>query len=146
MQRSSLLLLVSGDRHGARLGNPPKVCSSISWSHIRLCISSRPLGASIPFILLVKYSLTATTTEQSVAGADKMNKVAHSAIDIDHDVDNISKNQEHGVHRQAGISKVEAFNKALYILGPSGRILLYVLVVSLGLTMFAYALDQGITY
>lgn len=52
----------------------------------------------------------------------------------------------HGIHQQAGITKVEAFNKTLYQSGPSGKILLYVLTVSLGITMFAYALDQGITY
>lgn len=48
--------------------------------------------------------------------------------------------------QQAGVSKVEAFNRVLYQSGSSGRLLLYVLAVSLGLTMFAYALDQGITY
>lgn len=54
--------------------------------------------------------------------------------------------QDHGIHQQAGITKVEAFNKTLYQSGASGKLLLYVLVLSLGLTMFAYALDQGITY
>lgn len=88
----------------------------------------------------------ATVNETPAGGADKTNKIGHSAIDIDHGADDLSKDQEHGIHQQAGISKVEAFNKALYRSGPSGRILLYVLVVSLGLTMFAYALDQGITY
>lgn len=46
---------------------------------------------------------------------------------------------------QAGVSKVEAFNRVLYHSGPSGKMLLLTLVVSIGLTMFAYALDQGIT-
>lgn len=46
---------------------------------------------------------------------------------------------------QLGVSKVEAFNKVLYQSGPTGRILLWLLGVSIGLTMFAYALDQGIT-
>ncbi|KAL2067691.1 hypothetical protein VTL71DRAFT_15787 [Oculimacula yallundae] len=54
--------------------------------------------------------------------------------------------EDRSIHQQTGISKVEAFNRALYNSGPSGRLLLYVLVGSLGLTMFAYALDQGITY
>lgn len=54
--------------------------------------------------------------------------------------------EAHGIHQQAGVTKVEAFNKALYRSGASGKILLYLLIVSLGLTMFAYALDQGITY
>lgn len=44
-----------------------------------------------------------------------------------------------------GVRKVEAFNKALYASGRSGKILLYTLAVSIGMTMFAYALDQGIT-
>lgn len=45
----------------------------------------------------------------------------------------------------AGVSKVEAFNKVLYHSGPKGKILLWLLAVSIGLTMFVYALDQGIT-
>lgn len=44
-----------------------------------------------------------------------------------------------------GVSRVEAFNKVLYQSGRSGKILLWLLGVSIGLTMFAYALDQGIT-
>ncbi|KAH0845049.1 hypothetical protein AYO21_01689 [Fonsecaea monophora] len=44
-----------------------------------------------------------------------------------------------------GVSKVEAFNKVLYQSGRSGKILLWLLGISIGLTMFAYALDQGIT-
>ncbi|KJX92951.1 siderophore iron transporter like protein [Zymoseptoria brevis] len=59
---------------------------------------------------------------------------------------NERQSQHARLHQQAGVSKVEAFNKALYQSGPSGRLLLYVLVASLALTMFAYALDQGITY
>jgi MFS family permease len=45
-----------------------------------------------------------------------------------------------------GVRKVEAFNKALYQSGRSGRILLITLVASISLTMIGYALDQGITY
>ncbi|KAH6892507.1 major facilitator superfamily domain-containing protein [Thelonectria olida] len=48
-------------------------------------------------------------------------------------------------HTEIGVSKVEAFNKVLYRSGKSGKILLRLLGVSIGLTMFAYALDQGIT-
>lgn len=44
-----------------------------------------------------------------------------------------------------GVAKVERFSHVLYQSGKSGRLLLYVLVASIGLTMFAYALDQGIT-
>lgn len=50
------------------------------------------------------------------------------------------------VDQQAGVTKVEAFNRVLYNSGKAGKITLIVLVISLGLTMFAYALDQGITY
>lgn len=46
---------------------------------------------------------------------------------------------------QAGVSKVEAFNRVLYQSGPKGKILLWLLGLSIGLTMFVYALDQGIT-
>ena len=44
-----------------------------------------------------------------------------------------------------GVSRVEAFNKVLYQSGKSGKTLLWLLGVSIGLTMFAYALDLGIT-
>ncbi|PHH67718.1 hypothetical protein CDD83_6453 [Cordyceps sp. RAO-2017] len=46
---------------------------------------------------------------------------------------------------EIGVSRVEAFNKVLYQSGRSGKVLLWLLGVSIGLTMFAYALDQGIT-
>ncbi|KAK6225845.1 hypothetical protein QIS74_01892 [Colletotrichum tabaci] len=48
-------------------------------------------------------------------------------------------------HDAIGVSRVEAFNKILYQSGKSGRTLLWLLGISIGLTMFAYALDQGIT-
>lgn len=48
-------------------------------------------------------------------------------------------------HAEIGVSRVEAFNKVLYQSGKSGKILLWLLGISIGLTMFAYALDQGIT-
>ncbi|KIW39024.1 uncharacterized protein PV06_08841 [Exophiala oligosperma] len=46
---------------------------------------------------------------------------------------------------EIGVSRVEAFNKVLYQSGRSGKILLWLLGISIGLTMFAYALDMGIT-
>ncbi|KAF2158825.1 hypothetical protein M409DRAFT_61330 [Zasmidium cellare ATCC 36951] len=45
----------------------------------------------------------------------------------------------------AGVTKVEAFNKMLKE-SKSGTVLLWVLGISLILTMFAYSLDQGTTY
>lgn len=48
-------------------------------------------------------------------------------------------------HEPQGVRKVEAFNKVLYQSGRSGKLLLVTLVLSIGLTMFGYALDQGIT-
>ncbi|OAA69690.1 Major facilitator superfamily domain, general substrate transporter [Cordyceps fumosorosea ARSEF 2679] len=45
----------------------------------------------------------------------------------------------------AGVSRVEAFNRVLYQSGRAGQILLWLLGLSIGLTMFAYALDLGIT-
>ncbi|KAF2449848.1 MFS general substrate transporter [Karstenula rhodostoma CBS 690.94] len=44
-----------------------------------------------------------------------------------------------------GVAKVERFSHVLYQSGKSGRMLLYILVGSIGLTMIAYAFDQGIT-
>ncbi|KAK0103836.1 hypothetical protein ONS96_004946 [Cadophora gregata f. sp. sojae] len=49
------------------------------------------------------------------------------------------------VQAEIGVSRVEAFNKVLYQSGKSGKVLLWLLGISIGLTMFAYALDQGIT-
>ncbi|KAF5121157.1 Siderophore iron transporter 3 [Metarhizium anisopliae] len=46
---------------------------------------------------------------------------------------------------EVGVSRVEAFNKQLYQSGKRGKLLLWLLGVSIGLTMFAYALDMGIT-
>ncbi|KAM0414547.1 hypothetical protein ACHAPT_013615 [Fusarium lateritium] len=48
-------------------------------------------------------------------------------------------------HKAVGVSRVEAFNKVLYQSGKKGKILLWLLGISVGLTMFAYALDMGIT-
>ncbi|KAL4727858.1 hypothetical protein ACLX1H_004548 [Fusarium chlamydosporum] len=48
-------------------------------------------------------------------------------------------------HKEIGVSRVEAFNKVLYQSGKKGKILLWLLGISIGLTMFAYALDMGIT-
>jgi hypothetical protein len=45
----------------------------------------------------------------------------------------------------AGVAKVEAFNKVLHQSGRRGKTLLWLLGISVGLTMFVYALDQGIT-
>lgn len=46
---------------------------------------------------------------------------------------------------EIGVSRVEAFNKVLYQSGRAGQVLLWLLSISVGLTMFAYALDLGIT-
>ena len=48
-------------------------------------------------------------------------------------------------HAKVGVSRVEAFNKVLYQSGKSGKTLLWLIGLSLYLTMFAYALDQGLT-
>lgn len=69
----------------------------------------------------------------------------------DHDNSHLITTESHEMpaeptdEAQVGVSRVEAFNKVLYQSGPKGKILLWLLGVSIGLTMFAYALDQGIT-
>ncbi|KAI7153722.1 hypothetical protein KC349_g8184 [Hortaea werneckii] len=87
-----------------------------------------------------------TSQKNSTTAGSKVVDVTDTSVDRPSVTNDGPAGSEAGVHQQAGISKVEAFNKALYRSGASGRLLLYVLVVSLGLTMFAYALDQGITY
>lgn len=63
---------------------------------------------------------------------------------VKHDVVADYQSPNRPIQEAAGVSKVEAFNRVLYQSG-SGKFLLITLVVSIGLTMFAYALDQGIT-
>ena len=48
-------------------------------------------------------------------------------------------------HKEVGVGRVEAFNKVLYQSGKKGKFLLWLLGISIFLTMFVYALDQGIT-
>ena len=43
----------------------------------------------------------------------------------------------------AGVAKVETFNRVLYESGRSGKVLLWLLGISIFLTMFVYACDQG---
>ncbi|KAE8343386.1 hypothetical protein BDV24DRAFT_129168 [Aspergillus arachidicola] len=45
----------------------------------------------------------------------------------------------------AGFGSVEGFNKVLYHTGLTGRLLLVTIIISLGLTMFVYAMDEGVT-
>ncbi|OJJ88618.1 uncharacterized protein ASPGLDRAFT_117082 [Aspergillus glaucus CBS 516.65] len=64
------------------------------------------------------------------------------------DVHNSEKHPEQtGIRegRNVALGKVEAFNKVLNQSGRSGKVLRGIIVVSIGLTMFAYALGQGIT-
>ncbi|KAM0224082.1 hypothetical protein ACHAQD_002447 [Fusarium lateritium] len=62
----------------------------------------------------------------------------------DYDASNSPVSDE-DTHKEIGVGRVEAFNKVLYQSGKKGKILLWLLGVSIGLTMFAYALDMGIT-
>ncbi|CAG8109384.1 unnamed protein product [Penicillium salamii] len=87
------------------------------------------------------------------------NLISHLNLDVpmaDLERDTIQTKTEHDVsqesaagnganHGQSGVSSVEAFNRVLYHSGKKGKVLLITLVFSIGLTMFAYALDQGIT-
>src|SRR5689334_29111 len=56
------------------------------------------------------------------------------SVPRDSDVDAIAAD---GGHTEIGVSRVEAFNKVLYQSGKSGKILLWLLGISIGLTMFA---------
>lgn len=82
-------------------------------------------------------------SDETVEGAaGKSSTAIPSRLDpasVDTDADG------NGGHAEIGVSRVEAFNKVLYQSGRSGKVLLWLLGVSIGLTMFAYALDQGIT-
>ncbi|CAK7214621.1 hypothetical protein SEUCBS140593_002243 [Sporothrix eucalyptigena] len=59
--------------------------------------------------------------------------------------DSDKKEADEIVAERHGVSRVEAFNKVLYQSGKKGKTLLWMLGISIFLTMFVYALDQGIT-
>ncbi|CAI6059166.1 unnamed protein product [Clonostachys chloroleuca] len=80
---------------------------------------------------------------QPQANPDQKNAASTQFFEPDEKHDNSTRDDDS--HRLAGVSKVEAFNKVLYQSGKKGKILLWLLGVSVGLTMFAYALDMGIT-
>lgn len=80
-----------------------------------------------------------------VGNADRPIAARDGAQEHEHD-DGPAKPDDTAVGAtEIGVSRVEAFNKVLYQSGKSGKILLWLLAISIGLTMFAYALDQGIT-
>lgn len=82
-----------------------------------------------------------TTTNDASSGANELSPLK-SADQVRYVSDT---NTDTDAHIQQGVSRVEAFNKVLYQSGPQGKLLLWLLGISIGLTMFAYALDQGIT-
>ncbi|KAK0389773.1 hypothetical protein NLU13_3346 [Sarocladium strictum] len=81
------------------------------------------------------------SSESQPAAAPSFNDNA-AIFEVD-DKKDVANNDGH--HREIGVGRVEAFNKVLYQSGRKGKILLWLLGVSIGLTMFAYALDMGIT-
>lgn len=66
---------------------------------------------------------------------------ADTIIRADNDGDELQKPIKES--ETPGVKKVERFSHVLYHSGKSGRVLLYILAASIGLTMFGYALDQG---
>lgn len=81
-------------------------------------------------------------------GPSKASKPSDSSTphgDSIHDVSDPNVVDANKPQTEIGVSRVEAFNKVLYQSGRSGKILLWLLGISIGLTMFAYALDLGIT-
>ncbi|KAH7092607.1 major facilitator superfamily domain-containing protein [Paraphoma chrysanthemicola] len=71
---------------------------------------------------------------------DKDDTIVQANNDFDNDPQKLPLESE-----TPGVKKVERFSHVLYQSGKSGRILLFILAASIGLTMFGYALDQGIT-
>ncbi|KAK1709437.1 hypothetical protein CaCOL14_001153 [Colletotrichum acutatum] len=87
---------------------------------------------------------TPTADNQPVAPekAPAQNDAPQDFFEPDEKPDQSAENER---SKEVGVSRVEAFNKVLYHSGQKGKILLWLLGVSIGLTMFAYALDMGIT-
>lgn len=88
-------------------------------------VDAQPKGIR-PESVTIQENVAQQTTPTS-AGADKH---SHDALNS---------------HQEAGVGRVEAFNKATYRSGKTGKVLLWLLGISIWLTMFAYALDMGIT-
>ena len=76
-------------------------------------------------------------------GVDAQTKAEAHSNHSNHDPEKLGVQE--GQAAEIGVSKVEAFNKVLYQSGKKGKILLWMLAASIALTMFVYAMDQGIT-
>ncbi|OGM49769.1 siderophore iron transporter [Aspergillus bombycis] len=61
------------------------------------------------------------------------------------DLDLMKRDEQTPINDDAGFNSVEGFNKVFYHTGLTGRLLLAVIILSLGLTMFVYAMDEGVT-
>ncbi|KAK4609653.1 Siderophore transporter [Fulvia fulva] len=68
-----------------------------------------------------------------------------SSITAPNTPDNDIEDGREVINPHGSVTKVEAFNRVLRTSGK-GKLLLYTLAVSIGLTMFAYSMDQGTTY
>lgn len=86
----------------------------------------------------VLQNATTTAPPQQEKNFDQINQIQH-----DPEGDFVKPVLEESEAR--GVRKVERFSHVLYHSGKSGRMLLIILTASIGLTMFGYALDQGIT-
>ncbi|KAE8389280.1 major facilitator superfamily domain-containing protein [Aspergillus alliaceus] len=82
---------------------------------------------------------------QSLEVEPKDSNGCKTEISIAH-YNNSEKPNKHGFQSEdTSAGRVEAYHKVFYHTGLSGRLFLLTIITSLGLTMFAYALDQGIT-
>lgn len=80
-----------------------------------------------------------------VVDSPRLSREMVEAADHDFEADPRKPDLVAPEHSEIGVSRVEAFNRVLYQTGKSGKMLLWLLGTSVGLTMFAYALDLGIT-
>ena len=81
-----------------------------------------------------------TSTSHRPFGDETKDDILQVGHELDEDTQNPTLESD-----TPGVKKVERFSHVLYHSGKSGRLLLFVLAASIGLTMFGYALDQGIT-
>lgn len=82
--------------------------------------------------------------QQSTISQDDKHSRISSVSGATTPIHDVESNRE-VIDPHSGVTKVEAFNKVLRT-SARGKLLLYTLAVSIGLTMFAYSMDQGTTY
>lgn len=128
--------------NAAVLGIALEVVCKAFWS---LCIRAFFCQSILTFYAMASREIASvpavpTNTTTPSVNRDKLDAIVQPNVDFDGE-----PQKPHVESQTPGVKKVERFSHVLYHSGRSGRTLLFILAASIGLTMFGYALDQGIT-